>query len=116
MEIKTKKSLGQNFIFDKNLLIKISDSIKSKSINSIIEIGNESLLLTNPISAIYTPFSIILYYEIFLLIFYLPRSFTTSILKQFEINNPVIPIVSNVSVIPENDSNEIKKLLLLCRV
>ena len=28
---------------------------------SIIEIGNESLLLTNPISAIYTPFSIILY-------------------------------------------------------
>ena len=27
--------------------------------NSIINIGNESLLLTNPISAIYTPFSII---------------------------------------------------------
>ena len=52
---------------------------------SIIDIGNESLLLTNPISAIYTPFSIILYYEIFLLIFFLPRSFTTSILKQFEI-------------------------------
>ncbi len=39
MEIKTKKSLGQNFIFDKNLLVKISNSIKSKSINSIIEIG-----------------------------------------------------------------------------
>ena len=35
-------------------------------------------------------------------------------LKQFEINNPVIPIVSNVSVIPENDSNEIKKLLISC--
>tara|TARA_B100001057_G_scaffold356342_1_gene358358 strand:+ start:8573 stop:9442 length:870 start_codon:yes stop_codon:yes gene_type:complete len=58
--------------------------------NSIIEIGNESLLLTNPISAIYTPFSIILYYEIFLLIFYLPRSFTTSILKQFEIISLII--------------------------
>lgn len=58
--------------------------------NSIINIGNESLLLTNPISAIYTPFSIILYYEIFLLIFYLPRSFTTSILKQFEIISLIV--------------------------
>ena len=58
--------------------------------NSIINMGNESLLLTNPISAIYTPFSIILYYEIFLLIFYLPRSFTTSILKQFEIISLII--------------------------
>jgi hypothetical protein len=57
---------------------------------SIINIGNESLLLTNPISAIYTPFSIILYYEIFLLIYYLPRSFTTSILKQFEIISLII--------------------------
>lgn len=57
---------------------------------SIINIGNESLLLTNPISAIYTPFSIILYYEIFLLIFFLPRSFTTSILKQFEIISLII--------------------------
>ena len=57
---------------------------------SMINIGNESLLLTNPISAIYTPFSIILYYEIFLLIYYLPRSFTTSILKQFEIISLII--------------------------
>ena len=57
---------------------------------SIFDIGNESLLLTNPISAIYTPFSIILYYEIFLLIFYLPRSFTTSILKQFEIISLIV--------------------------
>ena len=57
---------------------------------SIVDIGNESLLLTNPISAIYTPFSIILYYEIFLLIYYLPRSFTTSILKQFEIISLIV--------------------------
>ena len=57
---------------------------------SIITIGNDSLLLTNPISAIYTPFSIILYYEIFLLIYYLPRSFTTSILKQFEIISLIV--------------------------
>ena len=42
-------------------------------------------MLFRSISAIYTPFSIILYYEVFLLVYYLPRSFTTSVLKQFEI-------------------------------
>jgi hypothetical protein len=45
----------------------------------------EGRLLQNPINAIYTPFSFILIYEIYLLIFYLPRSFTTSLLKQFEV-------------------------------
>lgn len=53
--------------------------------NSFLSFSIDNSLLSSPISAIYTPFSIILYYEIFLLIFYLPRSFTTSILKQFEI-------------------------------
>ena len=53
--------------------------------NEIINLNSEYPLLTSPISAIYTPFSIILYYEVFLLIYYLPRSFTTSVLKQFEI-------------------------------
>ena len=53
--------------------------------NGIINLNSEYTLLTSPISAIYTPFSIILYYEVFLLIYYLPRSFTTSVLKQFEI-------------------------------
>ena len=42
-------------------------------------------LLANPISAIYTPFTFILIYEIYLLVLYLPRSFTTSLSKQFEI-------------------------------
>ena len=42
-------------------------------------------LLDNPISALYTPFSFILIYEVFLLIYYLPRSFTTSIAKEYEI-------------------------------
>tara|TARA_B100001248_G_scaffold252747_1_gene229253 strand:+ start:157 stop:1023 length:867 start_codon:yes stop_codon:yes gene_type:complete len=75
-------SASIGFIFHLSLVLLIN--------NSIINIGNESLLLTNPISAIYTPFSIILYYEIFLLIFYLPRSFTTSILKQFEIISLIV--------------------------
>ena len=53
--------------------------------NDIVNLNTEYPLLTSPISAIYTPFSIILYYEVFLLVYYLPRSFTTSVLKQFEI-------------------------------
>ena len=39
MNIKNKKSLGQNFIFDKNYLKKISDFIVSNSDNILIEIG-----------------------------------------------------------------------------
>ena len=42
-------------------------------------------LLRNPISALYTPFSFILVYEAFLLVYYFPRSFTTSIRKEYEI-------------------------------
>lgn len=42
-------------------------------------------LLSNPIAAIYTPFSFILLYEVYLLIFYLPKSITTYISKQYEI-------------------------------
>ena len=42
-------------------------------------------LLSNPISALYTPFSFILVYEAFLLIYYLPNSFTVSVVKGYEI-------------------------------
>ena len=47
-------------------------------------------LFVNPISAIYTPFSFILIYEAYLLIYFLPRSFTTSIAKQFEIMSLIL--------------------------
>jgi hypothetical protein len=47
-------------------------------------------LLKNPISAIYTPFSFILVYEVYLLIYYLPKSFTTYINKQYEIITLII--------------------------
>lgn len=39
----------------------------------------------NPISAIYTPFTIILLYEVYLLIYYLPQSITIYLGKQYEI-------------------------------
>lgn len=56
----------------------------------LLKIDNGPGLLTNPISAIYTPFSFILIYEIYLLIYYIPRSTTTYITKQYEIITLVI--------------------------
>lgn len=56
----------------------------------IINFLSESELLKNPISAIYTPFSFILIYEVYLLIYYLPKSFTSYITKQYEIITLII--------------------------
>jgi hypothetical protein len=53
--------------------------------SKIIELDGFSKLLTNPIAAIYTPFSFILIYEVYLLIYYLPKSITVYIGKQYEI-------------------------------
>lgn len=47
-------------------------------------------LLNDPISAIYTPFSLILIYEVYLLLFYLPRSFSSCVVKQFEIISLIV--------------------------
>ena len=56
----------------------------------IISLSKPSGLLKNPIAAIYTPFSFILVYEVYLLIYYLPKSFTTYICKQYEIISLII--------------------------
>lgn len=56
----------------------------------ILKIFPESVLLKNPVSAIYTPFSFILIYEVYLLIYYLPKSFTNYITKQYEIITLII--------------------------
>lgn len=56
----------------------------------LIKFPLESDLLSNPIAAIYTPFSFILIYEVYLLIYYLPKSFTTYISKQYEIITLII--------------------------
>jgi hypothetical protein len=52
---------------------------------NIITINEPSNLLKNPIAAIYTPFSFILVYEVYLLIYYLPKSTSTYVSKQYEI-------------------------------
>lgn len=51
----------------------------------IIHLEDPSILLSSPIAAVYTPFSFILIYEVYLLIYYLPKSFSTYISKQYEI-------------------------------
>ena len=56
----------------------------------IISLNNPSDLLKNPTAAIYTPFSFILVYEVYLLIHYLPKSITTYISKQYEIITLII--------------------------
>lgn len=48
-------------------------------------IALNSSFFENPIAAIYTPFSFILLYEVYLLIFYLPKSISSYIGKQYEI-------------------------------
>ena len=59
--------------------------------NNIIDLSMvDSKLLSNPISALYTPFSFILVYEAFLLIYFIPRSFTTAVGKQYEIISLII--------------------------
>ena len=51
---------------------------------------SDDKLLTNPIAAIYTPFSFILVYEVFLVVYYLPRSISQYIRKQYEIITLII--------------------------
>lgn len=51
----------------------------------ILQINDSSGLLRNPIVAIYTPFSFILIYEVYLLVYYLPKSINKYIGKQYEI-------------------------------
>jgi hypothetical protein len=57
---------------------------------NLILVNDYSKLLNNPIAAIYTPFSFILIYEVYLLVYYLPKSTTIYIGKQYEIITLII--------------------------
>jgi hypothetical protein len=57
---------------------------------NFISLDNHSKLLNNPIAAIYTPFSFILFYEVYLLLYYLPRSISIYIGKQYEIISLIV--------------------------
>ncbi len=56
----------------------------------LLKIPFQSELLTNHISAIYTPFSFILLFEVYLLVFHIPKSTSTYIAKQYEIITLII--------------------------
>lgn len=56
----------------------------------IIKITSNFELLRNPISAIYTPFSFVLIYEVYLLLYYLPKSTSIYIGKQYEIISLIV--------------------------
>jgi hypothetical protein len=89
--------LNKNFLSEKTkvkseriiLKIAIASFALHLAIIFLVDFGiitvESSDLLSNPIVAIYTPFSFILLYEVYLLIYYLPKSFTTYISKQYEI-------------------------------
>ena len=47
-------------------------------------------LFISPVTAIYTPFSFILIYEVYMLVYHLPDSFTISIGKQYEIISLIV--------------------------
>ncbi len=56
----------------------------------VLHFNDPSRLLNTPIAAIYTPFSFILIYEVYLLVFYLPKSTSIYIGKQYEIITLII--------------------------
>ena len=87
------------FLLSDNFKKKIEKSIIFLSISSfllhlifivlnklqIIQLGELSKFFVHPIAAIYTPFSFILIYEVYLLVYYLPKSTSIYIGKQYEI-------------------------------
>jgi len=83
---KKAKAAGEKGI----LIIALSSFLIHLGVILMVDLGwilqsTVSELLTNPISAIYTPFSFIIIYEVYLLLYYLPKSITTYISKQYEI-------------------------------
>jgi len=90
LSVQTKRK-GERLI----LIIAIISFLVHLLLISLVDFGFISLeepsdLLTNPIAAIYTPFSFILVYEVYLLLYYLPKSITTYISKQYEIISLII--------------------------
>ena len=117
--IKYIKSLHETFLSDRAkkrseqviLVLAIASFIAHLTLIFLVYIGVFTFdaspdLLSNPIVAIYTPFSFILLYEVYLLIYYLPKSFTTYISKQYEIMTLIVirRLFKDLSTIPSNRS------------
>lgn len=84
----------------------------------VIVLDDYSMLLNNPIAAIYTPFSFILVYEVYLLVYYLPKSTSIYIGKQYEIISLIVirrifKDLSNLEFVTNWFENKNDVLLLL---
>tara|TARA_B100000900_G_scaffold315296_1_gene274182 strand:+ start:3508 stop:4398 length:891 start_codon:yes stop_codon:yes gene_type:complete len=109
-----------NFVFSKSSQSYVEKSIITIAIASfivhlslilatssgVISVALPGELLQNPLAAIYTPFSFILIYEVYLLIFYLPQSFTYYLSKQYEIITLIVlrRFFKDISVLDFNNT------------
>ena len=82
--------------------------------------GEATELLASPLSALYTPFSILLVYEVYQLIRTIPESFSSSVGKQFEIATLLVvrDILKRLSEVEGSEgweiSSDIGLLLVEC--
>ena len=82
---KTKEVVERIILITAILSFIIHLSLIYLSKAGFINVGSDTELFKSPIAAIYTPFSFILIYEVYLLVFYIPKSVTTYVSKQYEI-------------------------------
>ena len=82
---KTKEVVERIILITAILSFIIHLSLIYLSKAGVINVGSDTELFKSPIAAIYTPFSFILIYEVYLLVFYIPKSVTTYVSKQYEI-------------------------------
>ncbi|MGB1267006.1 MAG: hypothetical protein ACPH9Q_04270 [Schleiferiaceae bacterium] len=78
-----RKSLGRGMLYA--AILSFIVHLILHLLRDYIPGGINAALLKDPISAIYTPFSILLVYEAYLMIYYLRRSTTLYIAKQYEV-------------------------------
>ncbi len=78
-----RKSLGRGMLYA--AILSFIVHLILHLLRDYIPGGINASLLKDPISAIYTPFSILLVYEAYLMIYYLRRSTTLYIAKQYEV-------------------------------
>ena len=71
--------------------------------------GEASVLVSSPLSALYTPFSILLVYEVYQLIRTIPDSFSSSVGKQYEIATLLVvrDILKRLSEVESSEGWEI---------
>jgi len=87
---KTKKRVEKTILFISIISFIVHLGLIYLLKFKVFDIGIESPLLDNPIAATYTPFTFILVYEVYLLVYYLPMSITAYVLTQYEIITLII--------------------------